>query len=82
MKTLTREQIIEVFGLDNPWTLKDVLNKLIEASEILLHKKNYDRHGWEEISHCVKRGKEIDRLKKLKLMPHQVIEICKTSKTN
>jgi len=27
-------------------------------------------------------GKEIDRLKKLKLMPHQVIEICKTSKTN
>ena len=59
MKTLTREQIIEVFGLDNPWTLKDVLNKLIEASEILLHKKNYDRHGWEEISHCVKRGKEI-----------------------
>jgi len=49
----------KILGNDNPWPLKDVLNKLIEASEILLHEKNYDRHGWEEISRCVKRGKEI-----------------------
>ena len=49
----------EILGNDKSWPLKDVLDKLIEASEILLHEKNYDRHGWEEISHCVKRGKEI-----------------------
>ena len=48
-----------ILGLDNSWSLKDVLNKLIEASEILLHQKNYDGHGWEEINHCVERGKEI-----------------------
>ena len=48
-----------VLALDNAWCLKDVMKKLIEASEILLHQKNYDGHGWEEISHCVDRGKEI-----------------------
>lgn len=48
-----------VLALDNAWCLKDVIKKLIEASEILLHQKNYDGHGWEEISHCVDRGKEI-----------------------
>jgi hypothetical protein len=48
-----------VLALDNAWCLKDVLKKLIEASEILLHQKNYDGHGWEEINHCVERGKEI-----------------------
>lgn len=49
----------KLLDLTNPWPLKDVLNKLIEATEILLHQKNYDGHGWEEISHCVQRGKEI-----------------------
>jgi transcriptional regulator with XRE-family HTH domain len=49
----------DVLGLDNSWSLKDVLKKLIEASEILLHQKNYDGHGWEEINHCVERGKSI-----------------------
>ena len=48
-----------VLALDNAWCLKDVLKKLIDASEILLLQKNYDGHGWEEISHCVDRGKEI-----------------------
>jgi len=50
---------IDILGLKNAWPLKDVLKKLIEASEILLLKKDYDGHGWEEISHCVTRGKEI-----------------------
>jgi hypothetical protein len=48
-----------VLALDNPWCLRDVLKKLIEASEILLQQKDYDGHGWEEISHCVDRGNEI-----------------------
>jgi hypothetical protein len=57
-KKLTKE-VIEILGLANPWPLIDVLGKLIEATEILLHDKNYDRHGWEEMNHCVIRGKEI-----------------------
>lgn len=39
------------------WPLRDVLAKLVEASEILLHQKNYDGHGWEQISHAVDRAK-------------------------
>ena len=44
---------------DQTWPTRDVLNKLIEASEILLHKKDYDGHGWEEIAHCVDLAKGI-----------------------
>ena len=51
-----------ILSLDNPWCLRDVLKKLIESSEILLNDKNYDGHGWEEISHCVERAKEIIHL--------------------
>lgn len=42
---------------DQSWPLRDVLAKLIEASEILMHQKNYDGHGWEQISHAIERGK-------------------------
>ncbi len=44
---------------ENPWPLVDVLKKLVEATDILLHEKAYDRAGWEEMEHCYKRGKEI-----------------------
>lgn len=46
-------------NLSNPWPLKDVLSKLIEAADILLHKKDYDGHGHEEIFIAVQRAKEI-----------------------
>lgn len=59
LETAVMPSLQSVLALDNAWCLKDVMKKLIEASEILLHQKNYDGHGWEEISHCVDRGKEI-----------------------
>jgi hypothetical protein len=43
----------------NSWPLIDVLRKLVEVADILLHKKDYDGHGWEEMEHCYQRGKEI-----------------------
>lgn len=52
----------KVLAENEPWSLYEVLKKLVEASEILLIKKDYDGHGWEEISHAVKRGKEIIRV--------------------
>lgn len=52
----------EVLGLYKPWSLKDVLAKLASASNILLLDKNYDGHGWEEISHCVDEAKSINEL--------------------
>lgn len=44
-------------GLNNAWPLKDVLQKLVDAAEILLHKKSYDGHGYEEIEMCVKQAR-------------------------
>ena len=32
-----------------PWPLEDVINKLIEAANILLNDKSYDGHGYEQI---------------------------------
>lgn len=55
----TPQSEIDLLDLHNPWSLKDSLQKLVEAANILLHQKNYDGHGWEEISHCVTRGEEI-----------------------
>jgi len=48
-----------VVFMDNAWPLTDVLDKLIFASEYLLHEKNYDGGKYEEIEICVKRAKEI-----------------------
>jgi hypothetical protein len=59
LETAVMPSLQSVLAMDNAWCLKDVMKKLIEASEILLHQKNYDGHGWEEINHCVERGKEI-----------------------
>lgn len=49
----------EILRLDQAWSLKDVLAKLAEASNILLLEKDYDGHGWELISHCVDESKLI-----------------------
>lgn len=52
----------KLLGLDQAWPLKDVLKKLTEATHILLHEKDYDGHGWEEIEACLIRAKEITKL--------------------
>jgi hypothetical protein len=44
---------------ENSWPTKDVLTKLIWATEYLLHEKDYDGHNWEELEICANRGKEI-----------------------
>ena len=50
---------------DQPWPLKDVVEKLCEAAEILLHEKNYDGHGHEEIAQALDAGRKmlLDRMK-------------------
>ena len=44
---------------DKAWDTLSVISKLVEAADILLHKNDYDGHGWEEIEICYKRGLEI-----------------------
>lgn len=45
--------------LSNAWDIKSILMKLINASEILMHDKNYDGLGWEEVATCVNEGKKL-----------------------
>jgi hypothetical protein len=53
------------------WPFIDVLKKLVESADILLHKKDYDGHGWEQIEICFKRGQEI--IKELESTPLQTV---------
>lgn len=46
------------------WPPRDVLKKLTEAAELLLHHCNYDGDGYEQIGICVERAKRIlERMK-------------------
>lgn len=57
------KEVSDLLGTHEPWPLTDVLLKLIESTEYLLHVNNYDRHGWEEVSHSTKIGSEyLDKL--------------------
>ena len=58
-----RQELQTLKGLNDSWPLKDILKKLIEGADILLNKKDYDGHGWEEISLARKMAK--DKLKEL-----------------
>ena len=51
--------MIDPRELDNPWPAKDVIEKLIWATEYLLNNKDYDGHNHEELRYCVNRGREI-----------------------
>jgi hypothetical protein len=44
-------------GLDTPWPLRDVLTKLIDATEHLLDDHDCDAHGHEEYRAAAKAGK-------------------------
>lgn len=49
----------KMLGLEDPYPLSDVLDRLKWATEYLLHKKDYDGHCYEELNQCVKRAEEI-----------------------
>lgn len=45
------------FAFNQPWPITEVLEKLADASDILLRDKDYDGHGWELIQSCVPRAR-------------------------
>lgn len=49
----------KILRLDQPYSLPEVLKGLIEAADILLHKKDYDGHGWERLEYCYRHAKDI-----------------------
>ena len=52
-------ELYPILGLDNPYPLRIVLEKLKWATNYLLHEKNYDGHAYEELNQCVRRAEEI-----------------------
>ena len=64
LEIATREikELKEVLRMDEAFSLYHVLDKLTEASNILLHEKNYDGHGWEIIEKCVTEAEAIKNL--------------------
>lgn len=48
-----------IIANDEAWSLKDILDKLVESANILLLEKDYDGHGWELINSARDRALEI-----------------------
>jgi hypothetical protein len=53
------ERFRRALGMNRPWPLLSVLEKLIEAGDILLRTMDYDGHGWEQIDHALASAREI-----------------------
>ena len=51
-----------IIGNDQVYSLKDVLDKLVESANILLLQKDYDGHGWELINSARDRAEEISKI--------------------
>ena len=47
-----------VFGYDTPATVPDLLERLAEAAEHLLHDHDCDLHGWEGVERSVRQARE------------------------
>lgn len=45
-------------AIDSPWPLRDVVAKLVEATDILLDQKSYDGHGHESVRYASNAAKE------------------------
>lgn len=53
------DKLKEAFGLNEPWPVTAVLEKLVFAADFLLSQYNYDGQGWEDISHCTDVASEM-----------------------
>ncbi len=51
--------IEKVLRLEEPFNLEEILKGLVEAADILLHKKDYDGHGWEHLEYCFRYAKDV-----------------------
>ena len=48
----------ELERMKSAWPPQDIVSKLVEAVDILLHENDYDGHGWEAIEYCWRMAKE------------------------
>jgi len=52
----------DVLRLNETWSLLSVLKKLADASDILLHQKDYDGNGWEQHEYALREANVIIEL--------------------
>ncbi len=52
------KKVSEILMQSEPWPLTDILKRLIDAADILLHKKDYDGSDHEEIYLSMNKAKE------------------------
>jgi len=57
-----KELLDKIIRIGEPFPLVDVLKKLTEATDILLHKHDYDGDRWEEMHICLDKGREIIKI--------------------
>ena len=57
-KELTNK-LAKILRTDEAWSLVAVLEKLVNATDILLHKKDFNGGHYEEMEHCYKLAMEI-----------------------
>jgi len=51
------QKIVDIEGYNNAFSKREVLSRLLWATEYLLNKKSYDGHAYEELEACVKNAK-------------------------
>lgn len=56
-KEVTR--LREAFGFDTPWPVREVLKRLVEGSEHLLHGHDCDCHGYETLIQAIESARKI-----------------------
>lgn len=59
IKSITDIPIDKILRYGEPYSLPQILEGLCEATDILLHEKNYDGHGWEHLEYAYRYGREV-----------------------
>lgn len=52
------KRLKQALRFDKPWSVLDIIEKLVEAGNYLLHDCNWDYDDWESIAHAIKGGEE------------------------
>ena len=53
------DKILEdLLGLRTAFPTIDILTRLTEAGDVLLHRYDYDAHGWEVLHYCIEDAKK------------------------
>lgn len=56
---ILNKRIENLLRLDERWDTLSILEELTKASDILLHEKDYDGHGWELIAKATEEAKNL-----------------------